>query len=532
MLREHRPSDDDGFEAMMRNAYSHDVSPREMIDPSIKDVLDAAASLEAALNDANSGIGIAEAAERIASINDQWQQLGLFDATVYLTGRVEPIGKKVSEASDESSSRALGRTHIDRERGVYYDATALAVALEEFSIQYSNERYTVVANIGSTGDETGMRQFIAPQGGIEYIETPTITPEGAEIILRRDYPELYLALQTLPEGSDDLARVQQSLSDFIAVIDPLKCKVMLTREELVNLVEEHMARRLSFDPQATYTVGINGSMYRYDDPRAELIAGEECNQQFSNVRLDRVRLHPIVGRDNGYTPLLQIRYVDPEKGITGPYAGVHASDIIQLSKTDVRLAPSSWSDKKGVAYVNYIPERVAHIVESIDSLAAGVATEWSDFLEEVRRESEGRGDLTDEQRRQFFIRTTRVLECGETKLFNGDMVSTSSNCFLVGKEAGGVFGMQLDADENYRVCGVYDRVGIEHVPLSAYMEADDEVDETRLVRGAMFWISNPTLLMRDGRQVSFTNKKRLAITLQTPNLDLLKHTIVPPYGEV
>ena len=324
MIRESQPhsNDDDAFDALIKNTWETEPSLRETIDPGILRLMRDAKSAEDALNFATDP-SENTIQEVLLNLNGDWDMLGFRDEAIKVTGRLRPteyaLEEDVVDNAYEGAFPGIGE-HKEDLLGEYFDATGFRAIVKGFDVERvpmgeHASMYRVVMQYGLDEDyEDGQVWFTSHPDDIEYMEPYQPSREGAEEFVRTNFPEVFAAVQALPDDCRDPELIRQVLDDFSVTFDVSKADTTMGDDEVLDLVETYITDRLAFD-NATYDAGVLGIIYGRTMRYAKV--PKEYDGTLRELLISNVRLFPTPDTAEGqtlitYRPTLETWYLVPE----------------------------------------------------------------------------------------------------------------------------------------------------------------------------------------------------------------------------
>lgn len=324
MANETYPAGDsnDAFDALIKATWEQEPSMRELLDAGVRRLLDDAKSLEDSLNGA---LAVSENAiqEALLHLNGDWDMLGFGDDALKVTGKLRPtehaIENDIEELDDEAAFVGLGERANDL-LGSYCQATHFRVIMRGFDVETiplgkHGSSYRVVMQLSLDEDYNDEEVwFTAYPDDIEYIEAYQPTREGAEEFVKSNFPELYTAVQALPDNCQDPELIRQALDDFVVSIDLSRADTAMGEDEVLDLIETFITDRLSFD-NASYEASVDGLIY------GRRMNFDKVPKQYKGtlrqLLIGNVRLFQVPGTVEGeklitYRPALETWYLVPE----------------------------------------------------------------------------------------------------------------------------------------------------------------------------------------------------------------------------
>ncbi len=324
MIRESQPhsNDDDAFDALIKNTWETEPSLRDTIDPGILRLIHDAKSAEDALNFATNP-SEDTIQEVLLNLNGDWDMLGFRDEAIKVTGRLRPteyaLDENVVDDAHEGAFPGIGERKEDL-LGEYFDAAGFRAIVKGFDVERVpmgeyGSMYRVVMQYGLDEDyEDGQVWFTSRPDDIEYMEPHQPSREGAEEFVRANFPEVFAAVQALPDGCRDPELIRQLLDDFSVTFDVSKADTTMGDDEVLDLIETYITDRLAFD-NATYDAVVRGVIYGRTMTYAKV--PKEYDGTLRELLISNVRLFPTPDTAEGqtlitYRPTLETWYLVPE----------------------------------------------------------------------------------------------------------------------------------------------------------------------------------------------------------------------------
>lgn len=318
--------DDDMFDEIV----SQEWSPMEhRIDAGVRSLLDRARELERAFNDSGDASSEPLLAE-LDSLNRAWDKLGYWLETLRFTGRLRAISNieedEIRPIIEANSGLYPPRQDYD---GQYYPARGYECCVIGFGLETVETLpglppYRVCFELSLDGDEADTAPgFTLNIDDVRYIEVPHPTTEGAQELLWQNHPNLMQYIcDTLPDNCGDDTVIIGALSDFCATLDIDDHMTDLSREQIIDYIEQYITDRLGFDDSLQYNISAEGLVYGVDARQNRI----PRNMRGQTVcRVERVRMLvddddtqdadktyrlyleikiPLTGRGSGWTTLI------------------------------------------------------------------------------------------------------------------------------------------------------------------------------------------------------------------------------------
>ncbi len=407
-------SDDDIFTSIMRGSWDSEPILLDTIDPGIKRLLAEAKQAEDALNytDNPSENTIQEV---LLNLNGDWDQLGFRDEPLKITAKLRPteyaIEEDVADLIQEDSFPGLS-TMAEDLRGSYANAAGYSVVIRGFDVESTalgehGTAYRIILLLGLDEDyDDDQVWFSVYPDDIEYLEAREPTQEGAESFVRDNFPQLYEAIQALPEDCQDAELMRQALDDFVVTFDLSKADTTMGEDEVLDLIETYITDRLAFD-NATYEATVNGRIYgrrmNYDTvPR-------DYQGTLRELLVGTVRLMPMEEHEGGgatYRPSLETWYLVPEQqgGRTPIYIPIDSLTKLVSNRPDMHAYPFD-DDTYLMPNEQFEQEFQTEPLVALGKTATSLA-EYDEELaddEEYDDETEDDDESAIERRRQFLL---------------------------------------------------------------------------------------------------------------------------------
>lgn len=325
MIREPLPShsDDEAFNAIIKNAWETGPSLRETIDPGILRLLNDAKNAETALNSDLDDPSEDAIQDTLISLNSDWESLGLNGAPIKVTGRLRPTAYALEEdVVDHAREGALpGISELkDDTMGEYFDGANFEATIDGFDVEKvpmgehgSIYRLVMLYRLSDEYDDNQI-WFTSYPDDVEYIEPHEPTREGVDEYVRANLSEIFAQIQTLPDNCRNPEAVRRALDDFCVTIDFSKLDGMIEKDKVIDLVETCITDHIAFD-NATYDANIQGTIYgrtmKYEQ------VPKEYKGTLRELLISNVRLTATPESDDGqssisYRPVLETWYLVPE----------------------------------------------------------------------------------------------------------------------------------------------------------------------------------------------------------------------------
>jgi len=359
MTSELNRPDDRNYGALFAEIFNANLRDsldlRKQIDAGIRRVLDDATKVEQALN--RMGHVTEEDKDKLLQeLNMAWDSLRFGVEAHKVTGKLRATEYADEEevvdlvGTGEPPFRGLGSREQDI-RGYFYradgfSAVPLGFDVEEVDLAEHGKSYRLFLQFGLDEDMPDRTiWFTVYPEELDYIEPPQPSRDGAELFISDHFPELFAAIQELPDDCKDDERIRRALDDFVATIDFTHVDSDMGTEEIIATIETYITDRLAFD-NSPYTINISGMVYgrtmKYDHvPRRYTGA-------LSESLIAQVRLFPMVGPATGegivsYRPAIEIWYLVPERGggRTPIFAPIDSIQSLTSHRPDGALYPFS-----------------------------------------------------------------------------------------------------------------------------------------------------------------------------------------------
>lgn len=353
MIRESQPpsNDDDAFDALIKNTWETEPSLRDTIDPGILRLMHDAKSAEDALNFATDP-SEDTIQEVLLNLNGDWDMLGFRDEAIKVTGRLRPteyaLDEDVVDNAYEGAFPGIGE-HKEDLLGEYFDAAGFRAIVKGFDVERvpmgeHGSMYRVVMQYGLDEDyEDGQVWFTSRPDDIEYMEPYQPSREGAEEFVRTNFPEVFTAVQALPDDCRDPELIRQVLDDFSVTFDVSKADTTMGDDEVLDLIETYLTDRLAFD-NATYDAGVRGVIYGRTMTYAKV--PKEYDGTLRELLISNVRLFPTPDTEEGqalvtYRPALETWYLVPEAqgGRTPVYIPIDSLTRLTTNRPETSAYP-------------------------------------------------------------------------------------------------------------------------------------------------------------------------------------------------
>ncbi|QJU06714.1 hypothetical protein FBF30_02305 [Candidatus Saccharibacteria bacterium oral taxon 955] len=325
MIREPLPShsDDEAFNAIIKNAWETGPSLRETIDPGILRLLNDAKNAETALNSDLDDPSEDAIQDTLISLNSDWESLGLNGAPIKVTGRLRPTAYALEEdVVDHAREGALpGISELkDDTMGEYFDGANFEATIDGFDVEKvpmgehgSIYRLVMLYRLSDEYDDNQI-WFTSYPDDVEYIEPHEPTREGVDEYVRANLSEIFAQIQTLPDNCRNPEAVRRALDDFCVTIDFSKLDGMIEKDKVIDLVETCITDHIAFD-NATYDANVQGTIYgrtmKYEQ------VPKEYKGTLRELLISNVCLAATPESDDGqssisYRPVLETWYLVPE----------------------------------------------------------------------------------------------------------------------------------------------------------------------------------------------------------------------------
>lgn len=325
MIREPLPShsDDEAFNAIIKNAWETGPSLRETIDPGILSLLNDAKNAETALNSDLDDPSEDAIQDTLINLNSDWESLGLNGAPIKVTGRLRPTAYALEEdVVDHAREGALpGISELkDDTMGEYFDGANFEATIDGFDVEKvpmgehgSIYRLVMLYRLSDEYDDNQI-WFTSYPDDVEYIEPHEPTREGVDEYVRANLSEIFAQIQTLPDNCRNPEAVRRALDDFCVTIDFSKLDGMIEKDKVIDLVETCITDHVAFD-NATYNANVQGMIYgrtmKYEQVPKEY-KGTLRELLISNVRLAATPESDDSQSSISYRPVLETWYLVPE----------------------------------------------------------------------------------------------------------------------------------------------------------------------------------------------------------------------------
>lgn len=317
------PSDDEAFNAIIKNAWETGPSLRETIDPGILRLLNDAKNAETALNSDLDDPSEDAIHDTLINLNSDWESLGLNGAPIKVTGRLRPTAYALEEdVVDHAREGALpGISELkDDTMGEYFDGANFEATIDGFDVEKvpmgehgSIYRLVMLYRLSDEYDDNQI-WFTSYPDDVEYIEPHEPTREGVDEYVRANLSEIFAQIQTLPDNCRNPEAVRRALDDFCVTIDFSKLDGMIEKDKVIDLVETCITDHIAFD-NATYDANVQGTIYgrtmKYEQ------VPKEYKGTLRELLISNVRLAATPESDDGqssisYRPVLETWYLVPE----------------------------------------------------------------------------------------------------------------------------------------------------------------------------------------------------------------------------
>ena len=317
------PSDDEAFNAIIKNAWETGPSLRETIDPGTLRLLNDAKNAETALNSDLDDPSEDAIQDTLISLNSDWESLGLNGAPIKVTGRLRPTAYALEEdVVDHAREGALpGISELkDDTMGEYFDGANFEATIDGFDVEKvpmgehgSIYRLVMLYRLSDEYDDNQI-WFTSYPDDVEYIEPHEPTREGVDEYVRANLSEIFTQIQTLPDNCRNPEAVRRALDDFCVTIDFSKLDGMIEKDKVIDLVETCITDHIAFD-NATYDANVQGTIYgrtmKYEQ------VPKEYKGTLRELLISNVRLAATPESDDGqssisYRPVLETWYLVPE----------------------------------------------------------------------------------------------------------------------------------------------------------------------------------------------------------------------------
>ncbi len=317
------PSDDEAFNAIIKNAWETGPSLRETIDPGILRLLNDAKNAETALNSDLDDPSEDAIQDTLINLNSDWESLGLNGAPIKVTGRLRPTAYALEEdVVDHAREGALpGISELkDDTMGEYFDGANFEATIDGFDVEKvpmgehgSIYRLVMLYRLSDEYDDNQI-WFTSYPDDVEYIEPHEPTREGVDEYVRANLSEIFAQIQTLPDNCRNPEAVRRALDDFCVTIDFSKLDGMIEKDKVIDLVETCITDHIAFD-NATYDANVQGTIYgrtmKYEQ------VPKEYKGTLRELLISNVRLAATPESDDGqssisYRPVLETWYLVPE----------------------------------------------------------------------------------------------------------------------------------------------------------------------------------------------------------------------------
>lgn len=313
------------FEALIAREFQEGFELRKKIDKGIARVLDEAEQLQKALNAHTGPVSESHIQEALSLLNISWDNLRIGKEPCSFTGRL----RATEHADDEDIFSLVGEDQFrglsgrdEDSRGYYYAASGfrgvpLGFDVETVHLGDQGVLYQVVMQVGLDEDLADYAiWFTVHPEEIEFIEPYQPSIDGSEAFIAERFPELYAAIQALPDDCKDDERIRRALDDFLVSIDLSKADSEMGDDEVIDMIEQYISDRIGLD-NCAYTVEIEG-----------LIQGRRMDYSFVPVHysgtlreclMGNIRLFIVDESQNSdgprqYRPSLELWYLTPERG--------------------------------------------------------------------------------------------------------------------------------------------------------------------------------------------------------------------------
>ena len=325
MIREPLPShsDDEAFNAIIKNAWETGPSLRETIDPGILRLLNDAKNAETALNSDMDDPSEDAIQDTLINLNGDWESLGLNGAPIKVTGRLRPtayaLEEDVVDHAREGALPGIGELKDDT-MGEYFDGASFEATIDGFDVEKvpmgehgSIYRLVMLYRLSDEYDDNQI-WFTSYPDDVEYIEPHEPTREGVDEYVRANLSEIFAQIQTLPDNCRNPEAVRRALDDFCVTIDFSKLDGMIEKDKVIDLVETCITDHIAFD-NATYDANVQGTIYgrtmKYEQ------VPKEYKGTLRELLISNVRLAATPESDDGqssisYRPVLETWYLVPE----------------------------------------------------------------------------------------------------------------------------------------------------------------------------------------------------------------------------
>lgn len=354
MIREPYPTsgdDDDVFAALIKGNWEKEPSLREKIDPGILRLLNDAKSAEDALNYAKDP-SEETIQEVILNLNGDWDMLGFRDDPIKITGRLRPtenaLEEDVVDNAAEDAFPGLGEYKEDL-LGEYFEAAGFRTIVKGFDVEKvpmgdHGFIYRVVMELSLDEDYNEEQVwFTAYPDDIEYMDAYQPTREGAEEFVRVNFPDVYEAVQALPDDCRDPELIREVLDDFSLTFDLSQADTAMGQDEVLDLIETYITDRLAFD-NATYDADIRGTIYGQTMTHSRV--PKEYTGTLRELLISNLRLAPTPDTEEGqqmvtYRPVLEAWYLVPEAqgGRTPVYIPIDSLTKLVANRPDAKDYP-------------------------------------------------------------------------------------------------------------------------------------------------------------------------------------------------
>lgn len=249
--------------------------------------------------------------------------LGFRNEVLKITAKLRPtphaLEEDIVDNASDGAFPGIGSHKTDL-IGEYFDTAGFQVVVKGFDVEKVpmgdyGVVYRVVMEFALDEDRSDEQVwFVAYPDDIEYLDAYAPTAEGAEAFVKTNFPDVYEAIQTLPDNERDPNIIREALDNFSVTFDLSKADTAMGQDEVLDTVETYITNRIAFD-DATYNAVIDGLIYGRNFTHDKVPA--DYSGTLREILIESVRLAPTPDTKEGqaivtYRPSLETWYLVPE----------------------------------------------------------------------------------------------------------------------------------------------------------------------------------------------------------------------------
>lgn len=483
--------------------------PRERYqDPVLGRLLDTIRQEELRINRQKDLLSPEDISSALVGLDEQWTDALPLDAALVVAGKIRPLPGSPPPLEVDGMYNTVLK---DDSGQTFYEADGVFVTFSDIDLMDVQGQPRIVLNftIGGNQNTNPAAVYILPED-IEYI-LPVYstreglevryTPDGEEEVIRRDFPEIYRAIEAIPETNAEPSAILQSLRAFRIHIDPMAGNSLMGSDEVLQAVERIVTRRVALIQDEPYTVAVDGEMQLRDQQDRTYSLRPEAQISVYPGGIGLLENNPpkdAEQSDGDFALVLHGRMK-----MAGDGDPTYACDLPFASITAMRLETESQLQSD----TDDLP------LFSLDTMTGEIASSWHRYAQEIGYGARS-GPLSQEQMSTFFERTRSITEGGEVTLRVGDTVSVdAASRFIAFGDEGNVRDVDV-ADDVQRIYGYYDGLTLLRMPIDS---ADNEggLQHYEDVARVVMWLREPYIAVK-GELYQFDKLPRIGVVLGAP----------------